>query len=64
MIIVEDAEMQLPQELTPVDFGGPMEDYILVAYHVKFDEITQIANGARYIALSTLSHLPQSTHTA
>ena len=48
MIIVEDAERQLPQEFTPVHkFGGPMEDHILVAYYVQFSDITQIANGAR-----------------
>ena len=53
MIIVEDADRQLPPEFDPVDcepadcHPGPMEDFILVAYHVKFSDITQIANGAR-----------------
>ena len=49
MIIIEDAEMQLPQEFAAVDSGGPwMEDHILVAYYVQFSDITEIANGARY----------------
>ena len=40
MIIVEDAVNQLPVELAYV------EDYIVATFHVNFDDITRIANGA------------------
>ena len=42
MIIVEDAENQLPDELVDVLHGGPVEDYIIAAYHVDFYQINNI----------------------
>ena len=42
MIIVEDAVNQLPDELLEVRQGGPLEDYIVAAYHVDFDQINEI----------------------
>ena len=57
MIIVEDAVNQLPDELLSVFQGGPMEDYIVAAFHVDFDDITNIANGAT-------SHAPIRPPTA
>ena len=40
MIIVEDAENQLPAEV------ATLEDIIVVAYHVDYKDITTITNGA------------------
>ena len=51
MIIVEDAVNQLPVELASV------EDYIVATFHVDFDDITSIANGAT-------SHAPTRPLTA
>lgn len=51
MIIVEDAVHQLPGELLDVVHEGPVEDYIVAAYHVDFDDITTIANGPPLICL-------------
>ena len=42
MIIVEDAENQLPDELVDVLHGGTVEDYIIAAYHVDFYQINNI----------------------
>ena len=51
MIIVEDAVNQLPVELASV------EDYIVATFHVDFDDITKVANGAT-------SHAPTRQLTA
>ena len=45
MIIVEDAVNQLPAELVDVVHGGPVEDYIVAAYHVDFKQINHITEG-------------------
>ena len=45
MIIVEDAVNQLPAELVDVVHGGPVEDYIVAAYHVDFKKINGIKDG-------------------
>ena len=47
MIIVEDAERQLPAELSYKDSTGKiiMEDYIVAAFHVDFADITKFTNS-------------------
>ena len=46
MIVVEDAENQLPLELRHKDSNGNiiMEDYIVAAFHVDFTDITSVTN--------------------
>ena len=56
MIIVEDAVNQLPAELVDVVHGGPVEDYIVAAYHVDFKKINVITNGAQQALQPTNPH--------